>query len=146
MLCPYCQHPESQVIDTRQSLYNQIPGVRRRRKCEQCSKRFSSFEMTIHDLEGVEPATLDGLLQQIIKLFKEAPATNYKAPSSLISDEKGKIASKMPTISPKTPYIENGISTKEAVTASEIKKALQRARQRYADELDASEFDDEDFD
>lgn len=144
MNCPFCSHPNSQVIDSRQSTYNQIPGIRRRRQCEQCSKRFSSFEMTIHDLEGVEPATLDGLLAQITKLFKEAPRTNYKTPPAPLVDKVGNVNSKASTIPLKTPHVESGIAKK--LTSNDIKAALQRARQRYADELDASEFDDEDFD
>lgn len=133
--CPFCSHPENQVIDSRVSHYNQIPGIRRRRVCLQCKKRFSSFEMTINDLEGVEPATLDGILEQIIKLFKDAPVTNYKAlPAPVITPEIPKTNGKTPPL--KTPLI-NGNS---------IKDAMRRARQKFIDELDASEFDEEDFD
>lgn len=138
MLCPFCSHPENQVIDTRPSLYNQIPGIRRRRVCLQCKKRFSSFEMTINDLEGVEPATLDGILEQIIKLFKDAPVTHYKSlPAPIVTPEipKKGVNGKTPVTPLKTPLI-NGNS---------IKDAMRRARQKFIDELDASEFDEEDF-
>lgn len=151
MLCPFCQHPENQVIDTRPSLYNQIEGIRRRRQCFQCQQRFSSFEMTIQDLEGVEPATLDGILQQIIKVFKDAPRTNYKAPSgplALIQELVSDVDSKTPTTPLKTPQGVNGNIT-QPPSKKDIQEALRRARQRVAkrlDELDASEFDDEDFD
>lgn len=140
MLCPFCHHPENQVIDTRPSLYNQIPGIRRRRVCLQCKKRFSSFEMTINDLEGVEPATLDGLLQQITKLFKDAPVTHYKAP--LVTPLKVDSASRC-----EEPMKgKKASSSTPVINGSSIKDAMRRARQKYIDELDASEFDEEDFD
>lgn len=142
MNCPYCQHPDSQVIDTRQSTYNNIGGIRRRRQCSQCLRRFSSFEMTIQDLEGVEPATLDGILQQIIKIFREAPVTHYKTPDTPFIQQQAKeggVNGSMPTTPLKTPPI----------GSKDIKEAMRRARIEYAerlDELDASEFKDEDFD
>ncbi|MFZ6750118.1 transcriptional regulator NrdR [Undibacterium sp. Ren11W] len=42
MKCPYCHHDETQVIDTR------VPEdgntIRRRRRCAQCDKRFTTYE------------------------------------------------------------------------------------------------------
>lgn len=150
MLCPFCHHPESQVIDTRPSLYNQIEGIRRRRQCFHCNKRFSSFEMSIQDLEGVEPATLDGILQQIIKVFKDAPRTNYKALGEVLPGKQAITLNdcSKPTVKPETLQAANG-STIVAPTKKDIQEAMRRARQRIArevDELDASEFDEEDFD
>ena len=40
MKCPYCGHPSSKVIDSRTA----ESGIRRRRKCEECDERFSTFE------------------------------------------------------------------------------------------------------
>ncbi len=43
MKCPSCGHPDSKVIDSRP-----ISGgssIRRRRECEVCQKRFTTFEM-----------------------------------------------------------------------------------------------------
>jgi transcriptional repressor NrdR len=40
MKCPFCQNPESKVIDSRIS----SDGVRRRRECEQCERRFTTYE------------------------------------------------------------------------------------------------------
>ena len=42
MKCPFCQHDETQVLDTRVS----EPGdaIRRRRRCVNCEKRFITFE------------------------------------------------------------------------------------------------------
>lgn len=42
MKCPFCDHTESYVMDTRSNDERQI--VRRRRVCEACKKRFTTFE------------------------------------------------------------------------------------------------------
>jgi len=40
MKCPYCNHPDSRVIDSRES----SEGIRRRRQCERCNQRFTTYE------------------------------------------------------------------------------------------------------
>jgi transcriptional repressor NrdR len=42
MLCPYCHYPETKVVDSR--LTQEGKSVRRRRECEQCRTRFSTYE------------------------------------------------------------------------------------------------------
>ena len=42
MRCPYCQHADSDVIDTRK--LNSGESIRRRRKCPACGKRFTTYE------------------------------------------------------------------------------------------------------
>lgn len=44
MKCPYCQHPDSSVIDTTKDAQG---GIRRRRKCDACNQRFSTYERPI---------------------------------------------------------------------------------------------------
>lgn len=44
MRCPYCQHPDSRVLDT---THDSRGGVRRRRECESCHQRFSTNERPI---------------------------------------------------------------------------------------------------
>lgn len=44
MRCPYCQHTESRVLDT---THDNRGGVRRRRECDQCHQRFSTYERPI---------------------------------------------------------------------------------------------------
>jgi len=44
MLCPYCQHYKSKVIDTTHDSHG---GIRRRRECEKCGQRFSTYERAI---------------------------------------------------------------------------------------------------
>src|SRR5258705_3911276 len=42
MRCPFCQHSDSDVIDTRK--LNSGETIRRRRKCASCGKRFTTYE------------------------------------------------------------------------------------------------------
>ena len=42
MHCPFCPHEETQVIDSRVS--EDGCAVRRRRRCEKCDKRFTTYE------------------------------------------------------------------------------------------------------
>lgn len=42
MRCPFCQNPESDVIDTRR--LHTGDTIRRRRKCTVCHKRFTTYE------------------------------------------------------------------------------------------------------
>ncbi len=44
MRCPYCKHQESRVVDT---THDARGGVRRRRECENCGQRFSTYERPI---------------------------------------------------------------------------------------------------
>ena len=44
MLCPYCQHYKSKVIDTTHDSHG---GIRRRRECVECGQRFSTYERAI---------------------------------------------------------------------------------------------------
>jgi transcriptional repressor NrdR len=42
MKCPFCGHPETQVVETRVSEDGDF--VRRRRQCSSCDKRFTTYE------------------------------------------------------------------------------------------------------
>ncbi|MEO7916393.1 MAG: transcriptional regulator NrdR, partial [Dokdonella sp.] len=42
MFCPFCQHEDTRVIDSR--LTEDGSTVRRRRECPQCGERFNTFE------------------------------------------------------------------------------------------------------
>ena len=44
MRCPYCRHENSRVVDTS---HDARGGVRRRRECEHCQQRFSTYERSI---------------------------------------------------------------------------------------------------
>ncbi|MEZ5402251.1 MAG: transcriptional regulator NrdR [Bryobacteraceae bacterium] len=42
MTCPFCQHREDKVIDSRES--KEADVVRRRRECLKCARRFTTYE------------------------------------------------------------------------------------------------------
>jgi len=42
MFCPFCSHDDTRVVDSR--VVEEGSAVRRRRECEACGKRFSSYE------------------------------------------------------------------------------------------------------
>ncbi len=56
MRCPFCSHPETQVKDSRPT--EDGASIRRRRQCEECGARFTTFEriqlreMTVLKSEG----------------------------------------------------------------------------------------------
>lgn len=43
MKCPFCGHPQTKVLDSRAA--NENKSIRRRRECEKCARRFTTFEM-----------------------------------------------------------------------------------------------------
>ncbi|BCJ72939.1 transcriptional repressor NrdR [Catellatospora sp. IY07-71] len=45
MRCPYCRHPDSRVVDSREAEDGQI--IRRRRHCPECGKRFTTVEESV---------------------------------------------------------------------------------------------------
>jgi len=42
MKCPFCKHPDTQVVDTREN--EEGDSIRRRRRCLSCDKRFTTYE------------------------------------------------------------------------------------------------------
>jgi transcriptional repressor NrdR len=43
--CPFCRHPDSRVVDSREVEEGQ--AIRRRRSCSQCSRRFTTVEEAV---------------------------------------------------------------------------------------------------
>ncbi|EGL20114.1 MULTISPECIES: transcriptional regulator NrdR [Paenibacillus] len=43
MKCPFCEHNGTKVLDSRSA--NDNKSIRRRRECEKCQRRFTTFEM-----------------------------------------------------------------------------------------------------
>ena len=42
MKCPFCSHTDSKVVDSRET--KEGDAIRRRRECERCGRRFTSYE------------------------------------------------------------------------------------------------------
>ncbi len=45
MHCPYCRHPDSRVVDSREA--EEGSAIRRRRACPQCGRRFTTVETAL---------------------------------------------------------------------------------------------------
>ena len=45
MHCPYCQNPETKVVDTR--INEDGHSIKRRRECLKCGRRFTTVETTM---------------------------------------------------------------------------------------------------
>src|SRR3954449_5938439 len=45
MRCPYCRHPDSRVVDSREAEDGQL--IRRRRSCPECGRRFTTVEEAV---------------------------------------------------------------------------------------------------
>ena len=52
MRCPRCHHNNSRVIDSRQA--DDGRAIRRRRECENCSYRFTTFAVSYTHLRAHE--------------------------------------------------------------------------------------------
>lgn len=70
MKCPYCDHPELKVTDSRNA--SEANAIRRRRQCLKCERRFTTFEtfeltLQVHKKDGryedfQEQKLLNGLI------------------------------------------------------------------------------------
>jgi transcriptional repressor NrdR len=81
MKCPYCNHTETNVIDSRES--GDQDAIRRRRVCDKCEKRFTTYER----IEGIELKVIkkDGSKQDFSrdKLKRGIVKATWKRPVSL---------------------------------------------------------------
>jgi transcriptional repressor NrdR len=81
MKCPYCHHTETNVIDSRES--GDQDAIRRRRVCDKCEKRFTTYER----IEGIELKVIkkDGSKQDFSrdKLKRGIVKATWKRPVSL---------------------------------------------------------------
>ncbi|MCK9595975.1 transcriptional regulator NrdR [Candidatus Pacearchaeota archaeon] len=96
MNCPYCFHKESKVTDKRES----PEGVRRRRECLKCKKRFTTYEkISIEDLYVIkkdsrrEKFSREKLENGIYKAFEKRPIAKEKI-NGLINEIEEQIRKK----------------------------------------------------
>lgn len=78
MKCPYCQHGDSRVVDSR--LARDGRAIRRRRHCEGCNERFTTYELVEEAMVDVvkrdgqsEPFDPEKLLRSIRLACKKRP-------------------------------------------------------------------------
>lgn len=78
MKCPYCEHSESKVIDSRESRNGF--RIRRRRECLSCTKRFTTYEkieeipyMVVKKDGSRQPFDSQKLLRGLLKACEKRP-------------------------------------------------------------------------
>lgn len=86
MFCPFCNHPETKVIDSR--LVSEGNQVRRRRECMICTERFTTFEIAdlvlprIVKRDGrISPFDEQKLRAGILRALEKRPATSEQIES-----------------------------------------------------------------
>jgi len=83
MKCPFCGTPDTKVVNSRPA--NNGDSVRRRRECEVCQARFTTFEILEKPTQGVikrdgsrVPYSRERLLQGIEKACRKRPVTGQQ--------------------------------------------------------------------
>ena len=78
MKCPFCQHTDNNVLDSR--LTPDSDGIRRRRECAKCTKRFTTYERAeMFDISVVkrdgrrEPFSREKILKGVMRACEKRP-------------------------------------------------------------------------
>jgi len=95
MNCPYCNHEDTSVLESRG--LPGVTGIRRRRQCKKCGKRFTTNERVVHiDLKVIKK---NGKVEQYDreKLLKGIKKACYKreVEESLIENLVDEIETKL---------------------------------------------------
>ena len=95
MHCPFCNHVETKVIDSR--LAGEGSQIRRRRECLKCSERFTTFEtaelvmpQVVKSDRGREPFDEQKLRAGMLKALEKRPV-----PSEAIDESISRIEQKI---------------------------------------------------
>ncbi|NPA38588.1 MAG: transcriptional repressor NrdR [Candidatus Nanohaloarchaeota archaeon] len=85
MRCPFCGHEETRVIDSRYT--DDMKVIRRRRVCEECGKRFTTYERADLNILVIKR---DGRREEfrIEKIIEGIKKATQKRPVSLEEIEK----------------------------------------------------------
>ncbi|MHA0857447.1 transcriptional regulator NrdR [Paenibacillus sp. CMAA1364] len=80
MKCPFCDYSGTKVLDSRPA--NDNKSIRRRRECEQCARRFTTFEMVeatplivIKKNGNREEFSRDKVLRGLIRACEKRPVS-----------------------------------------------------------------------
>lgn len=75
MRCPFCRHPDSRVVDSREVEEGQ--AIRRRRSCPECGRRFTTVEesvLAVRKRSGVtEPFSRDKVVRGVRRACQGRP-------------------------------------------------------------------------
>ena len=93
MKCPYCKYTERKVIDSRPTVDGE--SIRRRRICQQCGKRFTTYEtiesrslMVIKKDGSRQQYDREKLMRGILKACQKRPVTKAQMDDLLSNIEK----------------------------------------------------------
>ncbi len=99
MKCPYCAHEGSRVIDSRTTDNNST--IRRRRECESCQERFTTYEkyervpLLVEKSDGSrEMFSEEKILSGLYKATEKRPVTEEEL-SGLVKEIKAEMLNKM---------------------------------------------------
>lgn len=99
MRCPYCNHDDTRVVDSRPSESRK----RRRRECPKCGRRFTTYEIVEKPLLMVykkggsfEPFDRQKLIKGLQSAIKKRPVSVDQI-NSLVDDIENTYANKMQT-------------------------------------------------
>ena len=80
MKCPYCNNPDTRVIDSRPA--EDRSAIRRRRSCDECGKRFTTYEivettplMVVKKDGSIEPFNREKLLNGLLRACEKRPVS-----------------------------------------------------------------------
>lgn len=83
MRCPFCRHPETKVVDSRETKDKEV--TRRRRECERCVARFSTYEevemfrLTVIKRDGrKEEYNREKIRGGLLRAFEKRPMSEEK--------------------------------------------------------------------
>jgi transcriptional repressor NrdR len=93
MKCPYCGFTQDRVVDSRES--KEADSIRRRRECERCEKRFTTYErldeipyMVIKKDGRRERFERQKILQGLLKACEKRPVPTPKL-EAIVDDIEG---------------------------------------------------------
>ena len=94
MRCPYCENEDSKVIDSRHTEDGR--AIRRRRECEKCGKRFTTYEkveevffMVVKRDGSRESFDRNKVLNGIVRACEKRPVTMEQMESVVSEVERG---------------------------------------------------------
>lgn len=99
MKCPFCKHTDSKVIDSRSTVDGE--SIRRRRVCQHCGKRFTTYEtvesssmMVIKKDGSRQQFDRDKLMRGILKACEKRSVSKAQM-DSLLADIEQKLYGRM---------------------------------------------------
>ena len=106
MVCPFCGHEDTKVVDSRDAKEGKV--TRRRRECEKCQARFSTYEeveimrLTVVKKDGVNQDFDRGKIEEGIRRSLEKRPIDEDRITQILNDIEYEIQSKdQPEISSK---------------------------------------------